>query len=431
MFGVAPAPAIAASDGLHPRNEYDDALTSSTTAKPRVLVLATTLPAVRDDGTPQFVLDLSIGLQQRFDVCIIAPRVPNAPTEDVIDGVLIKRFGYFPRAWESLADGAILPNLQARPASVVQVPFLLGAFLLATLRAGWSWKPAVIHAHWLVPGGVVALLACAVLRVPYIVTVHGADAFAMRGTLLQRLKAVVMRRAAVVGLTSTALAEAVPRVPEVPQPIIPMGVDVEGFARGVGQREPVFGQFLFVGRLADKKGVDVLLRALADVPDATLVIGGDGPDGPQLEDLTRQLGIPDRVRFAGRLSRSELQQQLREAYAVVVPSRVAADGDQDTTPLVMSESMSGGVPVIASRLGGLAERIDPGVTGLLAEPDSAESLAAALREALADPEALNAMGARASAAIRFSPLDLRATSARYVEVLEEVLEAPDRPSVAA
>jgi glycosyltransferase involved in cell wall biosynthesis len=281
----------------------------------------------------------------------------------------------------------------------------------------------VIHAHWLLPGGLVALVVSRLLSIPYVVTVHGADAFALRAAGLQRLKRVIMRNAKVVALTSGALGEAVPSVPSVPQPVIPMGVDVDGLASGVGAREPVFGQLLFVGRLAEKKGVDVLLRALAEVAEARLVVGGDGPDAPGLRALSRRLGIGDRVRFVGRLSRAGLREELRRAYAVVIPSRVAADGDQDTTPLVMSESMSAGVPVIASRLGGLAEQIEPGVTGLLAEPGSARSLAEVLRQALTDPVKLEGCGERARDRIRGSALDLESTVARYTEILGDVIRA--------
>src|SRR3954451_3024861 len=395
-------------------------------SKARVLVLATTLPAVRDDGTPQFVLDLSLGLQETFDVLIVAPRVPAGRPEEEIDGLRIELFGYFPRRWESLADGAMLPNLKARPSTALQVPFLLGSFLWSSFRAGRRFRPDVIHAHWLVPGGFVALLVSRLLSVPYVVTVHGADAFALRAGGLQWLKRVIMRNAAVVGLTSAALAEAVPDVDAVPQPVIPMGVDVEGFAQGAGEREPVFGQLLFVGRLAEKKGVDVLLSALAAVPDATLVVGGDGPDAERLRALSGELGVAGRVRFAGRLSRPMIRDELRSAYAVVIPSKVAADGDQDTTPLVMSESMSAAVPVIASRLGGLAEQIESEVTGLLAEPDAAHSLADALRRALADPDKLAGYGRQARDRIRGSALDLRTTVARYTEILGDVVSKRPR-----
>lgn len=375
------------------------------------------MPAVRDDGTPQFVLDLSVGLQRSFDVTVIAPRVPSARSKDWIDGMRVERFPYFPHRWESLADGAILPNLKARPATAAQVPFLLAGYLGAALRAARRSQPDVIHAHWLLPGGLVALIVSRLLSIPYVVTVHGADAFALRQPGLQWLKKLVMRNAAAVGLTSSALADAVPRVSSVRQEVIPMGVDVERFATGVGTLEPVPGRLLFVGRLAEKKGVDVLLEAVACVPDATLVVGGDGPDAPGLLALTGRLGLDGRVRFAGRLSRAELCEELRRAQAVVVPSRVASDGDQDTTPLVMSESMSAGVPVIASRLGGLAEQIEPGVTGLLAEPGSVESLAEAVRAALGDAATLAELGRRAQERIRGSALDLTTTVERYEAIL--------------
>src|SRR5206468_3782146 len=91
-----------------------------------------------------------------------------------VSAPLLGRYGY------ALADGAILPNLKAHPSTGAQVPFLLGGYLAATIRTARRFKPDVIHAHWLVPGGLVALAASRVLSVPYIVTVHGADAFAMR-----------------------------------------------------------------------------------------------------------------------------------------------------------------------------------------------------------------------------------------------------------
>jgi glycosyltransferase involved in cell wall biosynthesis len=391
--------------------------------KARVLVLATTVPAVRDDGTPQFVLDLCLGLQERFEVCIVAPRIRGARSSERIEGVEVERFAYFPRRWESVADGAILPNIKARPLTVGQVPFLLGGFLGAAVRTARRRRPDVIHAHWLIPGGLVALPVARALDVPYVVTVHGADAFALKGPGLERLKRRIMRSAAVVGLTSGAVANAVPQVTSVAQPVIPMGVDVVRVASGVGERQPEFGRFLFVGRLAEKKGVDVLLRALAGVPEATAVIGGEGPASSGLEALSRELGLGERVRFAGRLPRPRLMEELRSAYAVVIPSRVAADGDQDTTPLVMSESMSAGVPIIASRLGGLAERIQAGETGLLAEPGSAESLAEAIRHAIADPAKLDEYARRAREQIEGSDLDLTTTVSRYAEILDGVIAA--------
>src|SRR4029079_1154 len=137
-------------------------------------------------------------------------------------------------------------------------------------------------------------------------------------------------------------------------------------------------------------------------------------------------GAGVRCPSAARLSRPMIRDELRTAYAVVIPSKVAADGDQDTTPLVMSESMSAAVPVFASRLGGLSGQIEPDVTGLLAEPDSADSLAEALRRALADPEQLAGYGRPAHGQIRGSAADPGTGVARYPELLVDVVSKRPR-----
>lgn len=93
---------------------------SGNYCKPRVLVLATTLPAVPDDGTPQFVLDLSLRLQKSFDVCIVAPRMPLVTIRGAGERRPDPAVSVFTAPLESLADGAILPNIKARPATAVQ-----------------------------------------------------------------------------------------------------------------------------------------------------------------------------------------------------------------------------------------------------------------------------------------------------------------------
>lgn len=391
-------------------------MSKESSGRLHVLVLATTLPATRDDGTPQFVLDLSEGLAGAADVTIVAPRVPGGAPREHVRGVDIVRVPYFPRRWERLADGAMLPNIRQRPVLALQAPFLLLSLLLAALRVVRHQRVDVVHAHWLVPGGMLAAVLRRVTSTPYVVTGHGADVFALRGRAMGTCKAWVCDRAAAVGAASTSLAEALPPT-DTPVEVIPMGVDIDDLRAEGGPPNPEFGRVLFIGRLAGKKGVPVLLRAVARVPDATLVVGGNGPDEDELAALAQELGIGDRVTFPGRLSRTEVKQQLRRATVLVVPSTVAADGDQDTTPLVMSEAMAVGVPVIASALGGLAEQIDDGENGLLVEPGSVDDLARALQWAVDHPSELEAIARTATARIEGSAIDLRSTTAAYVRLL--------------
>jgi colanic acid/amylovoran biosynthesis glycosyltransferase len=394
----------------------------SSSEKQRVLVLTTTLPARQGDGTPEFVLWLAQALRDDFEVHIIAPRVFGARAYENLDGVVIRRFAYFLNRRDALAGHAILPALRAQPWRVIEVPFLVAGLWLAAVKTARRIRPSVIHAHWMVPSGLVALSLRWLLGIPYIVTVHGADAYALNSRPMRLLKRLIIRHAHVV----TPVSRDMGRVLGLPADdlewlVVPMGVDVDAIQREVGDRRPDRGKFLFVGRLADKKGVDVLLRALVAVPDARLDIVGDGPEAPTLRSLAGQLGILDRVAFLGRQPRERVMDGLRTAHAVVIPSTVGGGGDRDGTPLVVSEAMAAGVPVIASALGGLAEHVIPGKTGLLVEPGSEASLAEGLRRTLTVGEELDRWGVAAKEKAR-GVLHIDSTRARYRQFLESAFK---------
>lgn len=401
------------------------------TARPRILVLATTVPAREGDGTPAFVLTLGRALSHDNDVTILTPSVPGAAATEVAGNVEIRRFRYFPQRLERLAAGAIMPNLAAEPWRVVEVPPLLAGFFWSAVREIRRKRPDVIHAHWLLPSGLLALALHTMFGIPYIVTGHAADVFRFRGAPFRALKRLIMAKAAVVSLVSGEAAGVlgIPRE-EAQGLVVPMGVDVERIQEDVGARRPESGRFLFVGRLAEKKGVDVLLRALAELHDGRLVVVGDGPDRPALDALAAELGLSERVTFAGQQGQKRVAEELRLAEALVVPSRVARDGDADGTPVVMGEGMAAGVPVVASRLGGLSEHITSGENGLLVEPDDPHALAEGLRHVLQDPEAASKWAEAARRTMR-EQLDIRVTARRYQEFIDAALERrTDRASQA-
>jgi glycosyltransferase involved in cell wall biosynthesis len=400
--------------------------TAPSRLRPRLVVLATTLPVAEGDATPAFVLSLAQALTPANEITILAPRVPGAPAYARIGDVVVRRFPYFPSKLEGLADGAIIPNLRRSLWRVVEVPFLLLAFLGAGAREVRRSRPDLIHAHWILPAGLVAGMLRTMFGVPYIVTGHGADVFALQAAPFRALKRWVMKKAAVVSATSSEGAAALELAEEErARLVVPMGVDVAGIELAVGERNPEPGRFLFVGRLVEKKGLDVLLTALKYVPSGHVVVIGDGPERARLETLALELGIAARVTFLGHQGQARVVQELRRAYAVVVPSRVARDGDRDTTPLVMSEGMAAGVPVIASRVGGLPERIVSGQNGLLVEPDDVHALAEGLAQVLADPDEAARWADAARRMIR-KQLDIRVTARRYQEFIDATLNRTAR-----
>lgn len=147
---------------------------------------------------------------------------------------------------------------------------------------------------------------------------------------------------------------------------------------------------LFAGRLVHKKGFDLLLQALHqlrhDCPEITVRVAGSGPCLEEWRQLTHQLGLEARVCFLGAIPFSVLQQEMRAAAGVVLPSRVASDGDRDGLPNVLLEAAALGVPVIASRAGAIEEFFGPETAWLFA-PDDAAALAATLNEWAAHPAA--------------------------------------------
>jgi len=159
-------------------------------------------------------------------------------------------------------------------------------------------------------------------------------------------------------------------------------------------REPYF---LYAGRLAEEKGLPTLLRAAALVPEARVLIAGEGEMRARLEP---QSAASPGVRWLGHLPQDEVARLQRGALAAIVPSEW-----YENLPLAVMEASAAGVPVIASDIGGIPEMIDAGRTGYLFPPKNAAALAGAMRAVLADSAAAHAMGERARALVaeRYDP----------------------------
>jgi glycosyltransferase involved in cell wall biosynthesis len=160
---------------------------------------------------------------------------------------------------------------------------------------------------------------------------------------------------------------------------------------------------LSVGRLVEKKGTDVLLEALAQLPATLhwrLVHAGGGPLGASLKRRAQSLGIAARIEWRGALPQPEVLALYRAADLFVLASRIAGDGDRDGLPNVLAEAQSQGLACVASRVSAIPELIEDGRTGLLVEPESPAALAAAIGSLIADPARRAALGAAGRERVR-------------------------------
>ncbi|MGQ0509749.1 MAG: glycosyltransferase family 4 protein [Betaproteobacteria bacterium] len=170
---------------------------------------------------------------------------------------------------------------------------------------------------------------------------------------------------------------------------------------GADAADPVV--LLSVGRLVEKKGTDILLEALAQLPPALhwrLVHIGGGPLKSRMESLAAARGMGGRISWRGALPQPEVLAALRRADLFALASRVAGDGDRDGLPNVLAEAQSQGLACVATAVSAIPELIEDGVTGILVAPESPAALAQALQSLIADPARRAALGAAGRERVR-------------------------------
>jgi glycosyltransferase involved in cell wall biosynthesis len=367
----------------------------------KILVLTSTYSRWEGDTDPKFVDNLCHYLSRDNEVHVVAPHTRGTATEEVKDGIRVFRYRYSIERWETLAyDGGILPRLKQNKFRLLLVPFFLFAQWLLTIRLLRRNKYDVIHAHWIIPQGLVALLARPFAKVPPVVvaTSHGGDLFALKGGLLARLKRWVCQRVDhLTVVSSTMKTKAVEQrlKDEKAISVIPMGVDSHGMFLPPPAGSVRKG-LLFVGRLVDKKGVEYLVQALPKVrekhPGETLTIIGSGPLEASLRSLCQLLGVGEKAVFLGSLVNTEIPDYLRSAAVTIFPSIVADDGDQEGTPVAIMEALACECAIIVSDYPGARDIIEDGVNGYLVAQRSVEELAERICSLLADPGAQRQLG---------------------------------------
>ena len=262
--------------------------------------------------------------------------------------------------------------------------------------------PRSVHAHF-GRGGALALPLAEALGVPLFVTFHGGDATKETHQRCRLIPTIYQRRLAHLQAYASGFlcvsqfvadrlaAQGFPKAKLITHYI---GIDVSGMQ----QPEQRQGRLLFIGRLVDKKGVDILLAAIRRLhqSDSKIVPGLDiAGSGPLEAELRAQAADLPSVRFLGWQTPDQLSHILHKAHTVVVPSRIAADGDCEGLPTVVLESIRAGVPVVASDHAGIPEIIRHEETGFLVPENDPDALAAALLAASQTGDQKRQMVARA------------------------------------
>lgn len=370
----------------------------------RILCVTSSLPRWSGDSTTAFVLHLAQDLQALgWQVDLLAPHAPGAAMSETLDGVAVERFRYlWPVTQQTVCyQGGALVNLRRRPIERLKLPALVGAEWLAVARRLATRRYDILHSHWILPQGFVGQLSRRFGSVPHVVTVHGGDLFGLRSPLMQRFKHFALSRADAITVNSSFTEQGVRDLVPEPRRLerIPMGVSTrmlnaeqchQSAALRARYRRGSGPLLIFVGRLIEEKGAEDLIRATAELraeyPDITTLILGSGPEQPALKQLVKALDLEASVIFPGWIDPADIGCWLSAADCFIGPSRTAANGWVEAQGLTFIEAMVAGVPVIATRLGGIPDAVIHERTGLLVDERAPEQIAAAVRRLLADPD---------------------------------------------
>src|SRR3954470_2816379 len=258
----------------------------------------------------------------------------------------------------------------------------------------------LVHAH----GSLVALLLALFAEIPVTCTEQDAPPWLcrprrwwerlIRRAIYRLFNVSAWRRVDRVGVTFPSLRDELIQRWQVPATnvfTIANGTDFDLFHPEAPATRPSIERerphyCLFVGRLTSRKAPDLLLHAIARVPDVRCAFAGDGPMRAQLERLASELGVRERVEFLGSLESSQLPGLYSHADLLVLPSF------SEASPLVAAEAMACGTPVLATRIAGLPALVDDFETGFLVRPGDVGELSVALRFLTRDSSLLTEMG---------------------------------------
>ena len=253
-------------------------------------------------------------------------------------------------------------------------------------------RVSALYIHFAHRPATVGRFAALLLGIPFAISAHAVDIWTSSAKELR----TKVRDAEVV---LTCYAEAQQYLASLagghtPVELAYHGVDIPAPSERREQTPPVV---LAVGRLIEKKGLDTLIDAVAqlsrDGVALRLLIAGDGPLWPMLQRRIGEHGIGEQVRFLGPLNHAELEVHYARASIFALPCRVAADGNRDGLPNTLLEAMARGLPVVSTTLPSIREAVPDDDRGLLVDPDRPDELADALGRLITQPELRARLGA--------------------------------------
>jgi glycosyltransferase involved in cell wall biosynthesis len=377
-----------------------------------IVMVASSYPRFRGDSVGSFMEPIAQGIAARgHEVHLVAPWHPKWDRPNVDQGVHFHLFRYAPVAGLNTfgyAEG-MRADVRLRRSAIAVAPLAVMAGWFKALRVAQKKRATILHAHWVIPGGVIA--AAAAGSVPLVISLHGSDVFVAERHAAARFaaRAAFSRAAWVTACSEDLRARAAAIGADAGRSIvIPYGVDSERFKPDAEARARVRQRLdlvdnvplvLAVGRLVRKKGFEYLIDAVGVLKSQHVpiraAIAGDGDLEGELRARAEAAGVGDIVQFLGVVPHHEIPDLLAAADVAVAPSVHDAAGNVDGLPNTVMEMMASGTPLVATRVGGIGTDATDGVTARLVPERDSRALAEAVGSLIRERSAALALGRQA------------------------------------
>lgn len=373
----------------------------------KILVIIHEYPPIGGGGGP-IARDLSLQwVKAGHQVRVVTARFGDLPSHEIVDGVEIVRL-----------DSHRTESFRAKMGAMIG--FVTAASRYCCFQCS-DFQPDLIHVHFAVPNGPVAMAASWKMKVPYVITAHlgdipGASPEKTKKwfSYIQPFTPPIWKKAARVIAVSEFSRQMALKSYDVPIDVIPNGIDYEKIKNDRISAHAV-PEIVFAGRFVPQKNLMQIIKTLSAVQDlnwhATLI--GDGQEKESVIKAAAEAGIAERISFPGWKTPEEVIDIFHHSDILFMPSLT------EGLPVTGIQGMSSGLALLLSSAGGNPEIIREKENGFIHEPDDTEGFAKNLRYLLTEPDALLAM--RECSVSSAASFDIKKTAGAYLTVFEEVL----------
>lgn len=346
-----------------------------------ILVTATTFPRYKNDTQPNFVKDLSRELYKNgLNVHILVPHDYGLKLNEEFEDLHIHRFIYFLPKFEKVVYGGLLPNIKKNKFLILQLPFLFLFQLIKIIRLVKKYKINSVHSHWLFPQGLSGAITKKIFNFKHVLTIHGSDLFTfLKIPFGKFLIKFIVKNTDYVTCVNNEIKNKLESLTDVNKiSVITMGVNTKDFKNKFRFNNKI----LFLGRLADKKGVKYLLEAARILKNKNIkfLIAGDGPLKKVLEDFVNVNKIQNKVKFLGYVRGKEKINLIKLCGIFIIPSIATKYGDREGLPVTLLEAMAASKPIITTNVGGIKDIIKNNYNGVLIKEKNPKEIVNAINK---------------------------------------------------